>query len=138
MSAAESLLLPQDAGAIPAGDPGSCPVDHERVKWTAAWDQLAYVGLMPSCSSGHPDLELRNCACGTTLCKPVPIVPDVEAVIAAVPMDATDALAAGQTIRALARDRKTPHGVRELFARVGQQMTAAAREALATAGKAVR
>jgi hypothetical protein len=46
-------------------------------------------------------------------------------------MDATDALAVGQNLRSLARDRKTPLGVREVFARVGSLMTAEARAALA-------
>lgn len=45
-------------------------------------------------------------------------------------LDATDALLTGQTLRALARDKKTPPGVRELLARVGSQIASAARAEL--------
>lgn len=41
-----------------------------------------------------------------------------------------DALSAGQTLRALARDKKTPPGVRELLGRVGSQLASAARAVL--------
>lgn len=110
-----------------------CPVDHERVKWTPAWDELPSIGIQPSGDPDHPDLELKNCTCGTTLCKPLPIAPAPAALLAVLTLDATEALAVGQTIRSLARDRKTPLGVRELLAKVGSEMTAAARAALAGA-----
>lgn len=108
-----------------------CSVDHERVKWTRQWDELQHVGRMDDGDGGQ--IELRNCTCGTTLCRPVPPVPDASAPIAEVMLDATDALAVGQTIRSLARDRRTPLGVREMLARVGTQLTASARVALAQA-----
>lgn len=54
--------------------------------------------------------------------------------VATVVMDATDALIVGQTLRSLARDRKTPLGIRELLTRVGSQMTSEGRLSLA-AGK---
>lgn len=44
--------------------------------------------------------------------------------------DAIDALSVGQSLRMLARSQKTPHGTREVYARVGQQLVDAARVAL--------
>lgn len=49
-------------------------------------------------------------------------------------LDTTDALAVGQTLRALARDPRTPHGTREILRRVGQQLVSAASLALAQRG----
>lgn len=45
-------------------------------------------------------------------------------------LDPLEALQVGQTLRALARDPKTPPGTRELFNRVGSQMWSSARLAL--------
>lgn len=52
--------------------------------------------------------------------------------ITTVVLDTTDALAVAQTMRTLARDRRTPHGVRELLSRVGDQIRSAAMLQLAT------
>lgn len=60
---------------------------------------------------------------------------DRPAVLVAVTLDATDALLVGQTLRSLARDRKTPLGLREQLTRVGSEMAAAANAALVAAGK---
>ncbi len=117
--------------AVQAPAPACTDEGHERVKWTARWAELVPVGVMDDGDGGK--LELRNCTCGSTLCKPVPPAAERSTPIADVAMDATDAMAVGQTLRALARDKKTPLGVRELFAKVGSQMTAAARIALAQA-----
>lgn len=56
---------------------------------------------------------------------------------ATVTVDALDALNAGQTMRSLARDHsnKMPPGTRELFARVGSQLTAAALVAMKDGGQ---
>lgn len=43
-----------------------------------------------------------------------------------VKIDALDALQVGQTLRALARDKRTPLGARESLGRVGSQLVAAA------------
>jgi hypothetical protein len=48
---------------------------HEAVKLdVSAWSALHYVGIQPGYNDqGDPDpredLELRNCACGSTLCR---------------------------------------------------------------------
>lgn len=41
-----------------------------------------------------------------------------------------DALAVGHNLRALARDKRTPPGVREFFTRVGDQLVSAANVAM--------
>jgi len=43
---------------------------HERIKWTPAWSDLTPIGSMRA--SNGVELEMRNCVCGSTLCKPVP------------------------------------------------------------------
>lgn len=52
-----------------------CTVDHNAVKLDeTAWSQLAYVGIqrVPADDTGPAEaLELRNCTCGSTLCKSV-------------------------------------------------------------------
>lgn len=51
----------------------TCPVDHEAAKTDPdRWAALALVGTQPTYDEpGQPDaLELRNCACGTTLARP--------------------------------------------------------------------
>lgn len=53
-----------------------CTVDHAALKRSAtAWAALRYVGrqYLPADDSG-PELalELRDCACGSTLCTEVP------------------------------------------------------------------
>lgn len=55
-----------------------------------------------------------------------------------VSLSTIDALGVGQTLRSLARDRRTPHGQREILSRVGSQMVSAATAKLATSGKAGR
>lgn len=44
----------------------ACGAHYQRV----AWQKLAYLGLMDDGFGGHR-LELRNCACGSTLSLPV-------------------------------------------------------------------
>lgn len=39
---------------------------HEHLKATA-WESLTFVGIQGG------ELEMRNCACGATLCKPLPV-----------------------------------------------------------------
>lgn len=49
-------------------------IDHEAIKLDEArWSALVYVGIQPTYDEpGKPThLELRNCTCGSTLCKPV-------------------------------------------------------------------
>jgi hypothetical protein len=50
-----------------------CPLDHAAAKQDeAVWQSLAYVGIqhVPADESGPAEsLELRNCRCGSTLCK---------------------------------------------------------------------
>lgn len=44
-------------------------VDHAAVKESPAWQQLAYVGRQNTYDEENNELELRNCACHSTLCK---------------------------------------------------------------------
>lgn len=49
-------------------------VNHEQLKLDeSAWSALPFVGLQPTYDEpGQPThLELKNCACGSTLCKSV-------------------------------------------------------------------
>jgi hypothetical protein len=49
-----------------------CTVDHEAIKQSPAWQSLKYIGIQHvEAWEGEPayDLELRNCACGTTLAR---------------------------------------------------------------------
>lgn len=49
-------------------------VDHESIKLDESrWSALAYVGIQPDYDDNGREapLELRNCACGSTLCRPV-------------------------------------------------------------------
>jgi hypothetical protein len=49
-------------------------VDHEAIKLDdASWSALVYVGIQPDVDDSGRDasLELRNCTCGSTLCRPV-------------------------------------------------------------------
>ncbi len=39
---------------------------HAELKRSPAWDELPLIGVMPG-ADGEPDLELRNCSCGSTL-----------------------------------------------------------------------
>lgn len=54
-----------------------CPVDHARAKReTGEWLKLAYVDRMSVPAGEGPDepaytLELRNCACGSTISRRV-------------------------------------------------------------------
>lgn len=48
----------------------------------------------------------------------------------AVMLDTVDCLSVGMSLRMLARDMKVPHGTREVYARVGNAMVAAARLSL--------
>ncbi len=45
-----------------------------------------------------------------------------------------DALSVGLSLQALARNPKTPHGTREIFERVGKEMSTAARAQLCQQG----
>jgi hypothetical protein len=52
----------------------TCAFDHEELKHDEPrWSALPFVGLQQTYDRpGKPThLELRNCACGSTLCKPV-------------------------------------------------------------------
>lgn len=49
-------------------------------------------------------------------------------------LDPIDALSVGQSLRVLARHQKTPHGTREIYERVGNQLVSAARIALTKKG----
>jgi hypothetical protein len=48
-----------------------CGIDHELLKRSPLWAQLPYVGLQRSYAEPDepPYLEMRNCCCGSTLCK---------------------------------------------------------------------
>lgn len=52
--------------------------------------------------------------------------PDADDDLCSVLVATRDALEAGQTMRSLARDRRTPHGSREVLDRVGTQLASAA------------
>lgn len=56
-------------------DVDRCTVDHQAVKRDdAAWSKLALVGEMLTYNeepNAATHLELRNCACKTTLCREV-------------------------------------------------------------------
>lgn len=48
-----------------------CLVDHDALKLDpAAWQALHFVGIQDG--AGGPDLELRNCRCGSTLAIELP------------------------------------------------------------------
>ena len=47
-------------------------VDHEAAKTSPAWESLEYVGHQPTYDDDGSELEMRNCACHSTLCKLVP------------------------------------------------------------------
>lgn len=49
----------------------TCPINHDAIKSSPAWSLLEPVGVQRALRPGRPDLELRNCACGSTLGKPV-------------------------------------------------------------------
>jgi hypothetical protein len=48
-----------------------------------------------------------------------------------VQLETVDMLSVGMSLRMLARALKTPHGTREIYARVGAQMVAAAQRSMA-------
>jgi hypothetical protein len=50
--------------------------------------------------------------------------------VVSVHIEGVDALSVGLSLRALARNQKTPHGKREIYERVGAQMVSAARAAM--------
>lgn len=54
--------------------------------------------------------------------------------LAVIQCDPIDALTVGQSLRTLARNQRTPHGTREFYARIGQQLVDAARVAMKTGG----
>jgi len=62
--------------------------------------------------------------------------PVAEEDLCSVLVETLDALQAGQTMRSLARDRRTPHGTRELLNRVGTQLVSAARLRIIQGGAA--
>jgi hypothetical protein len=55
----------------------TCAADHNAIKADAMlWALLPYVGVYPGIPDddfgpGCPPLELRNCACGSTLARPM-------------------------------------------------------------------
>lgn len=54
--------------------PIACTIEkHEAMTKSPDFDRLPYVGEMPTYDEpGYPThLEMRNCACGSTLCKPI-------------------------------------------------------------------
>ena len=50
-----------------------CTKDHEALKTSPLWGALQFVGMQPTYDDpGQPThLEMRNCSCGSTLCKEV-------------------------------------------------------------------
>jgi hypothetical protein len=48
-----------------------CPIDHDAIKSSPAWQQLEPRGVQRALRPGRPDIEMRNCECGSTLCKPI-------------------------------------------------------------------
>lgn len=50
----------------------ACDRDHEAIKRDeAAWSAFEPVGIQPSYDEHGTQLELRNCSCHTTLCRPI-------------------------------------------------------------------
>ncbi len=45
--------------------------EHARLKESDAWETLPFVGIQRSPAPSIPSLEMRNCQCGSTLCKEV-------------------------------------------------------------------
>lgn len=49
-----------------------CRLDHAALKRDdAAWRTLKLVGVQPSYDGHGTDLEMRNCICNSTLCRPI-------------------------------------------------------------------
>lgn len=49
-----------------------CRLDHNAIKRDdAAWRSLPFVGIQQSYDAHGTEIELRNCGCGSTLCRPI-------------------------------------------------------------------
>jgi len=83
VSAAWSPFVPESRPSLPPGDPDgavqtsparrlACPLDHEALKRDpAAWSRLEFRGIQQSFDDHGTEIELRNCACNSTLCRPI-------------------------------------------------------------------
>lgn len=69
-----ATALALDEPQLVDGPPGlhSAP-GHDAIKASDFYGRLMPRGIQRSYSVAHPDLDLRNCACGTTLARPITV-----------------------------------------------------------------
>jgi hypothetical protein len=75
--------------------------------------------------SDTENAELHNAELAAPVQTPGNSTPESDEDLVNVLVATRDALEAGQTMRSLARNRRTPHGVREVLDRVGTQLASA-------------